>query len=53
MKRLQQAILVLVVLYLLYLVKSAMGIELSHRYSAWKVFKLPIQSFLHASKTSS
>ncbi|HEY9627673.1 MAG TPA: hypothetical protein V6C84_10255 [Coleofasciculaceae cyanobacterium] len=35
-------------LYLLYLVKSALGINLSDRYSAWAIFKLPIQSILDA-----
>lgn len=29
-------------LYLLYLVKTAIGIDISQRYSAWDLFKQPI-----------
>ncbi|NJR64369.1 MAG: hypothetical protein HC772_02000 [Leptolyngbyaceae cyanobacterium CRU_2_3] len=46
MKRLQQIGLVLFSLYLLYLMKTAMGINLSNRYSAWAIFKLPVQTVL-------
>ncbi|HEY9639470.1 MAG TPA: hypothetical protein V6C57_03245 [Coleofasciculaceae cyanobacterium] len=46
--RLRQTALILFSLYLLYLVKSAVGINLSDRYSAWGVFKLPIQPILKA-----
>jgi hypothetical protein len=51
MKRLQQVLLMVFALYLLYLAKSALGIELSHQYSAWKVFKLPIHALTQATKT--
>ncbi|MBD3880722.1 hypothetical protein IFO70_03030 [Phormidium tenue FACHB-886] len=45
-KRFWQLSLVLFSLYLLYLAKSALGINLSHRYSAWGILKLPIQPIL-------
>jgi hypothetical protein len=48
MKRLQQIALILFSLYLLYLIKSAVGINLSDRYSAWGFVKLPIQPILRA-----
>jgi hypothetical protein len=48
MKRLRQILLVVLSLYLLYLVKSALGINLSNKYSAWGIFKLPIRSLLHS-----
>lgn len=34
-------------LYSAYLVKSAMGINLSNRYSAPQVFKIPLKAFDH------
>lgn len=49
LKRMTYALVLLTVLYLMYLTKSAMGIELSHRFSAPRVFKLPIQGLLHHS----
>jgi hypothetical protein len=39
--------LVLLSLYLLYLIKSALGINLSDRHSAWGILKLPIQPVLN------
>jgi hypothetical protein len=47
MKSVQRMLGVLVVLYLLYLVKSALGINLSDRYSAWDFLKFPIWDLLH------
>jgi hypothetical protein len=47
-KILRNLALILFLLYLLYLVKSALGINLSDRYSAWAIFKLPIQPILDA-----
>ena len=47
MKSIQRVLGVLVVLYLLYLVKSALGINLSDRYSAWDFLKFPIWDLLH------
>ena len=46
-KRFRQVFLVLFSLYLLYLVKSALGINISDRYSAWGFLKLPIQPILN------
>ena len=51
-KRARQLALILISLYLLYLVKSALGINLSQKYSAWSIFKLPIQSLLHSEAAS-
>ncbi|HEY9619868.1 MAG TPA: hypothetical protein V6C78_05845 [Crinalium sp.] len=47
MKLLKRMVALLFVLYLLYLTKSALGINLSHRYSAPAVFKLPIKQLMH------
>ncbi|MDX2097734.1 MAG: hypothetical protein SFW36_08145 [Leptolyngbyaceae cyanobacterium bins.59] len=46
MKRFKLTVLILMLLYLLYLTKSALGINLSQRYTAWKVFKLPVERFI-------
>ncbi len=47
MTRLRNTLLVLVGLYLLYLIKTAVGINLVPRYSAWNFLKFPVncQSF--------
>jgi hypothetical protein len=48
MKQLYHLGLICLALYLLYLVKSAVGINLSQKYSAWGIFKLPIAPLLHS-----
>jgi hypothetical protein len=45
-KRFRQVFLALFLLYVFYLVKSALGINISDRYSAWGFLKLPIQPIL-------
>ncbi|MEB3355612.1 MAG: hypothetical protein VKK04_02615 [Synechococcales bacterium] len=45
--RAQFAIAILTALYLLYLLKTVLGINLSHRYSAPKVLKTPIANLRH------
>lgn len=42
-----RAILLLVGLYGLYLIKSAVGINLSDKYTAWNFLKYPVQSFIY------
>ncbi len=42
MTRLRNIVVIVVGLYLLYLVKTAAGINLSERYSAWSFLKLPV-----------
>jgi hypothetical protein len=46
-QRFRQIFLAFFLLYLLYLVKSALGINISDRYSAWGFLKLPIQPILN------
>ncbi|MBE9031399.1 hypothetical protein IQ266_16820 [filamentous cyanobacterium LEGE 11480] len=46
--RLRRASAVVLALYVLYLIKSAMGISLLPGYSAWRVLKLPIQPIMEA-----
>lgn len=46
MKRYQQILLVVLGLYGLYLIKTVMGIDISKRYTAWDVFKLPVKAWL-------
>ena len=45
-KRFRQILTAVFLLYLVYLVKSALGINISDRYSAWSFLKLPIQPIL-------
>ena len=45
-KRFRQILIAVFLLYLIYLVKSALGINISDRYSAWGFIKLPIQPIL-------
>ena len=45
-KRFRQILMAVFLLYLVYLVKSALGINISDRYSAWGFIKLPIQPIL-------
>jgi hypothetical protein len=49
MKRFRQGLLILICLYGLYLIKTALGINISDRYTAWEIFKLPAQPFLQHS----
>ncbi|MBD2089921.1 hypothetical protein H6F67_08640 [Microcoleus sp. FACHB-1515] len=44
MKKLQWAIVVVLGLYLLYWVKSAAGVNISHRYHAIDLVKLPLRA---------
>lgn len=43
MKRFEQVVLVLVCLYLLYGIKSALGINISQRYHAIDLVKIPLK----------
>ncbi|NJL22637.1 MAG: hypothetical protein HC895_20380 [Leptolyngbyaceae cyanobacterium SM1_3_5] len=43
MKKLQWAIVIMLSVYLLYLVKSAVGINISRRYHAIDLVKLPLR----------
>ncbi|NJR48600.1 MAG: hypothetical protein HC780_02635 [Leptolyngbyaceae cyanobacterium CSU_1_3] len=47
MKYLTRSLLILLCLYGIYLVKSAMGINLSHRYTAWEFVKYPIHDLIN------
>ncbi|MBD2120142.1 hypothetical protein [Trichocoleus sp. FACHB-262] len=49
MRRFRQGLLILICLYGLYLIKTALGIDISQRYTAWEVFKLPVKSLIHRS----
>jgi hypothetical protein len=46
MKYAKRTALILLGLYGLYLIKSAIGINLSQRYTAWDVLKYPVKSFI-------
>jgi hypothetical protein len=48
MKRLRQVLFILFALYILYLVKTALGINISHRYHAADFFKYPLRAIQHA-----
>jgi hypothetical protein len=37
----------LLTLYVLYLIKTAMGINISEKYSAWDFVKAPIKPFIY------
>lgn len=47
MKRYQKILLVIVGLYGLYLLKTVLGIDISKRYTAWDVLKLPVKPLMH------
>ena len=53
MKRYQQILLLVFGLYSLYLVKTVLGIDISKRYTAWEVFKLPVKPLMTAPKGKS
>lgn len=46
-KYVSRSMAILLILYGLYLVKTAMGINLSNRYSAWEFVKAPVHSFIY------
>lgn len=48
MKPAQHAVLTLTVLYALYLVKTALGINFSDRYHADDMFKLPLRAIVNS-----
>jgi hypothetical protein len=41
--------LIILMLYVAYLLKSAMGINLSEKYTAWDFLKYPVKSYLDRS----
>ncbi len=45
-KYLKNTLLIFLLLYALYLAKSGLGINLSQRYHAWDLLKLPIKVLL-------
>lgn len=47
MKQYQKILLVIVGLYGLYLLKTVLGIDISKRYTAWDVLKLPVKPLMH------
>ncbi|KAM3114433.1 hypothetical protein [Phormidesmis sp. 146-33] len=46
MKYVTRSLQILLCLYALYLVKSALGINLSQRYTAWDFVKYPVHGFI-------
>ncbi|MGV0029299.1 hypothetical protein [Phormidesmis priestleyi] len=46
MKYVTRSLQLFLCLYVLYLVKSALGINLSQRYTAWEFVKYPVHSFI-------
>jgi hypothetical protein len=46
-KYFSRSISILLVLYVLYLVKTSMGIDISSRYSAWEFVKAPVHPFIY------
>ena len=46
-KIVSKSLLLLSGVYALYLVKSALGINISDRYSAWEFVKAPVKSFIY------
>jgi len=45
-KYLKNTLLIVLLLYSLYLIKSELGINISQRYHAWDVLKLPLKVLL-------